>query len=69
MGFRSGRPQACRSKSERDGLGDLVLNLEHVAERTLEPVRPLVIAVGYVHQLDCNAQPITCLAHATLHHR
>jgi hypothetical protein len=69
MGFRSGRPLDFRSKSERNGLSDLVLNLEHVAERSLESVRPFVIAVGYGHQLDCNAQPVTCLAHATLHHR
>jgi hypothetical protein len=69
MGIRNGRQRACRSKSKRDGLGDLVLNLEYVAERMLKPVRPLVIAVGCVHKLDGSAQLVTCLAHATLHHR
>jgi hypothetical protein len=69
MAFRSGRQPVCRSKSKRNGLRNRVLDREHVAERVLEPSRPLVIAADCIDQLHRDAQLLAYPAHATLHDR
>ena len=51
-----------------DPLGDLVLQLEHVVERTVELFRPQMRAGLGLDQLRGDAQPIAALADAALKH-
>jgi len=57
------------AQGARDPLGDLVLDGEHVCDGPVEALRPTVVPVGHVDELDRNPQPGAGLAHAALEDR
>ena len=49
--------------------GDLILDGEDVVGASVEALRPQVVPVGHVDELDGDAQPLPGLAHAAFQHR
>src|SRR5438094_5696669 len=59
----------CDLQPRRDRLGDLVLDREDIGHLAVVPLRPQMVSIGHLHELDADPQPVPRLAHAALEHR